>query len=117
MELALLAKYYTMADVFVNPTVQETFGMTTAEAMACGTPVIAYNGTATPELVGRDGCCGFLIEKNDAKLYCEKILEIQRQSKKEFGRAARKRAESMFSKKKNIQQYLEVYQALLKNRG
>lgn len=111
----LLAKYYAMADVFINPTVQETFGMTTAEAMACGTPVVAYNGTATPELVGRDGHCGFLIEENDAKLYYEKILEIQKQTKRNLGQAARKRAEEMFSKERNIQQYLDIYQTLLRN--
>lgn len=71
-DIDLLSKLYSMADVFVNPTIQETFGKTTAEAMACGTPVVAYNGTATPELVGLDGSCGFLVDENDPKLYCEK---------------------------------------------
>ena len=109
----LLSDIYAMADVFVNPTIQETFGKTTAEAMACGTPVVAFNGTATPELVGTDGSCGFLIDENDAKLYCERILHIKKQTKKRFGEAARKRAESLFSKEHNIQQYLEIYQELL----
>lgn len=109
----LLAKYYDMADVFVNPTVQETFGMTTAEAMACGTPVVAYNGTATPELVGTDGSCGYLIDEDDARKYCQKILEIKVQSKEMYGKATRERAEKLFSKDRNIQQYLDIYQTLL----
>ena len=113
----LLAQYYAIADVFVNPTVQETFGMTTAEAMACGTPIIAYNGTATPELVGRDESCGFLVDKNDAESYYKKILEIQKRDTKSLGEAARKRAEKMFSKERNIQQYLDIYQKLLKNKS
>ena len=104
-DVEFLSKLYAMADVFVNPTIQETFGKTTAEAMACG--------TATPELVGKDGNCGFLIDENDAKLYYAKIMEIQKQTKETFGQAARKRAECMFSKEKNIQQYLDVYQKLL----
>lgn len=116
-EVERLAKLYGMADVFVNPTIQETFGKTTAEAMACGTPVIAYNGTATPELVGSDGSCGFLIDENDARYYCEKILKIKEQTKENFGKAARKRAEDMFSKEKNIQQYLDIYQKLLENKA
>ena len=111
----LLAKYYAMADVFVNPTVQETFGMTTAEAMACGTPVVAYNGTATPELVGSDGSCGFLIDENNSRLYCDKILQIKMKSKSTFSKATRSRAERLFSKDKNIQMYFEIYERLLKN--
>lgn len=113
-DINLLAKLYAMADVFVNPTIQETFGKTTAEAMACGTPVVAYNGTATPELVGQDGNCGFLIDENDVQLYSEKILQIKMKSKDAFRNAARGRAEKLFSKEKNIQQYLDVYEKLLK---
>lgn len=114
-DIDLLSKLYSMADVFVNPTIQETFGKTTAEAMACGTPVVAYNGTATPELVGLDGSCGFLVDENDPKLYCEKILKIQEHGQMAFGKAARQRAENMFSKENNIQAYLDVYKKLLNN--
>lgn len=114
-DVDLLAKLYAMADVFVNPTIQETFGKTTAEAMACGTPVVAYNGTATPELVGSDRSCGFLIDENDARNYFEKILDIKEHDKENFGGAARTRAEMLFSKERNIQQYLDIYQALLQN--
>lgn len=38
----LLSDCYAMADVFVSPSVQETFGKTMAEAMSCGTPVVAF---------------------------------------------------------------------------
>ena len=110
-----LSKLYAMADVFVNPTIQETFGKTTAEAMACGTPVVAYNGTATPELIGKDGSCGYLIDENDARLYCDKILQIKMKSKSTFSKATRSRAEKLFSKDKNIQMYLDIYERLLKN--
>ncbi|MGL9837143.1 hypothetical protein EB22_01366 [Enterococcus faecium] len=114
-DVDVLSKLYAMADVFVNPTIQETFGKTTAEAMACGTPVVAYNGTATPELVGSDGSCGFLIDENDARLYCDKILQIKMKSKSTFSKATRSRAERLFSKDKNIQMYFEIYERLLKN--
>ncbi len=46
-----LAEIYTAADVFVNPSRQETFGMTTIEALACGTYPIVYKGTACEEVV------------------------------------------------------------------
>lgn len=46
-----LAGFYSEANVFVNPSKQETLGMVTIEALACGTPVIVYNLTALPETV------------------------------------------------------------------
>lgn len=104
-----LSKLYAMADVFVNPTIQETFGKTTAEALACGTPVVAYNSTATPELVGTDGKCGYLLNENNPKLYLEKILEIKAKTKSEYSEYARARAEKLFSYEKNVEKYIDVY--------
>lgn len=46
-----LAAIYTAADIFVNPSVEETFGLTNIEALACGTPVIAYDAGATTEII------------------------------------------------------------------
>lgn len=50
-----LAQIYTAADVFVNPSREETFGLTVAEAMACGTWPIVYADTACAEVV-KQGC-------------------------------------------------------------
>lgn len=47
---AELAKVYSAADVFVNPSIEETFGMTVAEAQACGTPVVVAEGSACAEI-------------------------------------------------------------------
>lgn len=45
-----LAEAYSAADVFVHSGIEETFGMTVAEAQACGTPVIVAQGTACAEI-------------------------------------------------------------------
>lgn len=45
-----LAEAYSAADVFVHPGVEETFGMTVAEAQACGTPVVVAEGSACAEI-------------------------------------------------------------------
>ena len=50
-----LAKIYTAADIFVNPSREETFGMTTLEAVSCGTNAIVYKGTACEEVVEHFG--------------------------------------------------------------
>jgi len=46
-----LVDLYNASDVFLNLSAEETFGLATAEAMACGTPAIVYDATACPELV------------------------------------------------------------------
>lgn len=46
-----LAEIYSSADLFINASREETFGMTTVEAIQCGTPAIVYKGTACEEIV------------------------------------------------------------------
>lgn len=62
-----LAAIYTAADLFVNPSVEETFGMTPVEAKACGTPSIVYKGTACEEVALRDG--NIIVPQNIDALY------------------------------------------------
>ena len=57
-----LAKIYTAADVFVNPSKEETFGLTTLEALACGTPAIVYKDTACEEIANLYG--GVAVEQS-----------------------------------------------------
>lgn len=52
---AELAAAYTAADLYVCPSVEETFGMTVLEAACCGTPVIVYRGTACEEVAQQFG--------------------------------------------------------------
>lgn len=73
-----LSEIYTAADVFVNPSKEETMGLTTVEAMACGTPVVVSNLTAVPEIVTDD--CGIIVEKltpENIKNAVEKILKAK----------------------------------------
>ena len=65
-----LAGIYTTADIFVNPSKEETFGMTTVEAYACGTPAIVYRDTACEEIV-KSMCCGVAVEQNVDSIYTE----------------------------------------------
>lgn len=55
-----LAEIYSSAFVFINASQEETMGLTTVEAMACGTPVIVTNKTAVPEVV--KPCGGYVLD-------------------------------------------------------
>ena len=68
-----LAELYSLADVFVNPSKQETFGLVTGEALSCGTPVVVYNNTACPEFV--DEYTGVIIDQNGVIAAVNKIFE------------------------------------------
>ena len=68
-DLKQLAQYYTMADLLVNPSKEETFGMTIAEAASCGTPAIVYKGTACEEVAALNN--GIVVEQNVDALYNE----------------------------------------------
>ena len=46
----LLAQYYSMADIFLITSQKETFSLTTAEALACGTPVIGFDSGGPQEI-------------------------------------------------------------------
>ena len=50
-----LAEIYTTADVYVNPSREETFGLTTLEAISCGTPAVVFRETACEEVVNQYG--------------------------------------------------------------
>ena len=73
-----LADYYRQADVFVFPSQWETFGIVMIEAMACGTPVAAYNCQGPKDVIDQ-GVTGFMVEASEGlKVAVDKCLEINR---------------------------------------
>lgn len=70
-----LAQIYTRADVFINPSWEETFSLVTVEAMACGTPVIAMRSSAVQELVNEEN--GVLLDGNSVEEYMEAIRYLE----------------------------------------
>ncbi|MEE1035661.1 MAG: glycosyltransferase [Oscillospiraceae bacterium] len=71
-----LAEIYTAADVYINPSVEETFGMTAMEARCCGTEAIVYRDTACEEVVAQFG--GIAVDRGP-----EHILAAVRSLRKE----------------------------------
>jgi glycosyltransferase involved in cell wall biosynthesis len=84
----------------------EPFGLSVIEAMACGTPVIAYRRGSMPELI-QDGVNGFLVDSFD-----EAVAAIARLG--EIDRAACRRAvEERFTVQRMADEYLALYRRIL----
>lgn len=62
---ALLPKYYALADLFVLPSVYDTFGVVVAEAMACGLPIVTTRTTGASSSIVVDGENGRVVEHSD----------------------------------------------------
>lgn len=108
-----LAEYYSMADILLNLSYQETFGMTTAEAMSSGTPGISYNVTACPELITPE--TGIVVEAGNMHQILEAIYEIKKNGKNYYSKACRQRVIDNFDFKKVNNKFFEIYEEILKN--
>lgn len=71
-----LAMIYSSADVFVHPGVEETFGMTVAEALACGTHVVVSKGTACAEIAEKRDSS--IVPANDIQAFASAIRELEK---------------------------------------
>lgn len=69
----LLIHYYRNADVFIYPSMADTFGLVALESIACGTPVVAYDVGGIPEVLGEGG---YLIKPNAISDFAFKIYAI-----------------------------------------
>lgn len=108
-----LLKYYNIADIVLNLSYEESFGLTTVEGMACGTPCIVYNRTASPELVSDQ--TGIIVEAGDIDALEQAIYEIENKGKDYYIDACRNRAVSLFDKKTNYLEYIKLYETKINN--
>lgn len=107
-------------DLLLHPALEESFGMTIAEAMALGVPVVAGRDSgAVPWVLGSDTGGGFLVDVRSPEKIAEAILELLETPERyahcsERGRA---RASEVFSPVAVTQSYLEHYQQVLADSG
>jgi glycosyltransferase involved in cell wall biosynthesis len=110
-----LAQHYSSAQIAVVPSLYEGFGIPAAEAMACGTPVIATTGGALPEVVGD---AGILVSPGSADALAAAIKKLlnNKQAQQRMSEAGRKRVKERFDWEQAARKTLEVYQEALTTR-
>ncbi len=105
------------ADVFVLASKEESFGLSSLEAMSCGTPVVATNVGGVREVV-QDGVTGHLTPPGDAETFAQALSAVlfDRARAQELGAAARTVAVERFERRRVVARYEALYERLLKTR-
>lgn len=109
----MLAEYYSIADVFIQPSLEETFGKVSAEALACGTPLVCFDSTANPELIGEG--CGKIVKVGDIDGMYAAINQILEKGKDFYSNNCINFAKKNFEKETNIKQYISLFERLINN--
>ncbi len=108
-----LAAIYSLADIFVMPSLQEAFGQTVLESMACGTPVVAFDTGGIPDMV-RPGETGWLAEKGDVyslRHTIETTLEDDSERERR-GRRCREVVEEEYTLEQQARRYATLYNSI-----
>lgn len=103
-------EFYSLADLLVNPSVYETFGLVNIEAMACETPVIAFSVCAMEEIITPD--TGWCLPEISGAALSQAIQEAFSSPEELCSRAlaARQRVLERFSEKGMLDAYEALYQ-------
>lgn len=105
-----MAQLYSMADVFVNCSREDTLSSLNIECQACGTPVVTYDATGSKETV--DGVSGFAVETGNYQLLYKSYQNVLLDTKTNFLQKCREWVVYNFDREKNYQSYIELYYSL-----
>lgn len=107
----------SLADLFLLPSEQESFGLAALEAMACGVPVVASRTGGLPEVVV-EGETGFLCPVGDVAGMARRALQILREPglQARFREAGVERVRSLFCASRVVPQYEALYREVAEGR-
>jgi glycosyltransferase involved in cell wall biosynthesis len=111
-----VGEYLSALDIYVNPTLDEGFGIAVVEAMLSKLPVILSDRGAHPELIV-EGESGYLYRGGDAESLAARIKFLMEHPEKriEIGTKACERAKDRFSPPSYVLNYLQMVEKILRN--
>jgi glycosyltransferase involved in cell wall biosynthesis len=112
---------YSAANVMVAPSIQESFGQTASESLACGTPVVVFEGTGLADIVDgnqstkSDKCNGYVAQYCDIEDLAKGITWViedgERHQKLRYH--AREKAQQEYAKSVQAKRYLSLFERIL----
>jgi glycosyltransferase involved in cell wall biosynthesis len=110
-----LRALYSAADVMVVPSIQEAFGQTASESMACGTPVVAFGATGLLDIVDHrvNGYLAKPFDTNDLAQGIDWVLNAENYS--ELCKNAQDKVLKEFDSEVVAKKYIALYEKILKN--
>ncbi len=108
-----LVRLYNRTELLVSPSLYEGFGLPAAEAMACGTPVVATTAGAFPEVVA-DGETGWLVPAGDAAALAAAIRRLMADGdlRRRMGAAGRRRMQERFTWRETARKTIALYEEI-----
>ena len=106
-----MAELYSMADVMVNCSREDSLSSLNIEAQACGTPVITYNATGNMETVNEE--CSFSVEDGNYIALFNRMMQIYNEGKQSFSSRCRRFVGENFDKTENYRKYLNLYEEIV----
>ncbi len=106
----ILRQVYSMADVFVNCTREESLSLVNVESQSCGTPTVTYRNTGAKETV--DNVSSFSVETEDYASLFEKAMEIKKNGKEAYSEGCREFVKGKFDRDENYKKYTELYKTI-----
>ncbi len=113
-----MAKILSAADIFLMPSLQESFGLMAVEAMACGTPVIVFDGTSLPDIIHSPGG-GLAVPAKDSTTLAGAMDQLLNHDelRRKLGIQARQIAEQEYSFDLYANRHLKLYENLIMGHG
>lgn len=109
-----LAEIYSMADVFVTPSLEDNLPNTVMEALSCGTPVVAFNIGGIPEMIDHQQN-GYLAEFKSAKDMAKGLNEILNVADvAELAKNSRQKVLNNYTNEIVAKQYIDLYKSISK---
>jgi glycosyltransferase involved in cell wall biosynthesis len=110
----LIAHFLNIADLYVHPAIADNLPNAVLEALACGTPVVAFNVGGVPDMV-RPGVTGYLAKEKDVADLARGIKGLLKddQMRSDMGDTCRRVAETEYTLEIQARRMMEIYQEVL----